>query len=88
MSDAESLMFTFLSFADHGDHIMLLFKHGKTALHHACKSNGPAELVKLLIEQGCDVMAKDNVSNDVMCAYMSYMISMMRSYVRMIYKLI
>ena len=62
----------------------VLFKHGMTALHNVCKSKGPAELVKLLIELGCDVMAKDNVSNDVMCAYMSYMISMMRSYVQMI----
>ena len=48
---------------------MLLFKLGKTALHHACWS-GSADVVKLVIERGCDVMARDEVSNDVMCAYM------------------
>ena len=52
---------------------MLLFKLGVTALHHACRS-GSADLVKLLIERGCDMMARDEVSNDVMCIYMSYMI--------------
>ena len=67
---AESYMFTFLSSADHGDHIMFFFKYCTTALHYACQSGCPAELVKLLIEQGCDVMARDNVSNDVMCEYM------------------
>ena len=50
--------------------IMLLFKHGMTALHHACQSGRAADLVKLLIERGGDVMARDEVSNDVMCAYM------------------
>ena len=39
-----------------------------TALHHACQSRGAAELVKLLIERGGDVMARDKVSNDVICA--------------------
>ena len=53
--------------------IMLLFKHGSTALHHACWSCN-AKLVKLLIESGGDVMARDEVSNDVMCAYIYYMI--------------
>ena len=53
---------------------MLLFKKGETALHHACQAGRSADLVKLLIERGGDVNARDEVSNDVMCIYMSYMI--------------
>ena len=40
-----------------------------TALHHACRS-GSTDLVKLLIERGMSLMDTDDVSNDVMCAYM------------------
>ena len=50
--------------------IMLLFKLGMPALHHACMSGRAADLVKLLIERGGDVNARDLVSNDVMCAHM------------------
>ena len=48
--------------------IMNFICHNKqdvmTALHYACKS-GSAKLVKLLTDRGSDVMARDNVSNDV-----------------------
>ena len=49
---------------------MLLFKHGMTALHYACRYDRTAYVIELLIDGGSDVRARDNVSNDVMCAYM------------------
>ena len=76
--DTESDNFTVSPSADHDHHIMLLFKQGMTAFHYACLSDS-VELVKQLIESGGDVMARDEVSNDVMCAYTYYMICVMWS---------
>ena len=58
-----------------------------TALHHACRS-GSTDLVKLLIERGMSLMDRDDVSNDVICACMLYMMRMMRTYVPVIQNLI
>ena len=67
--DTESHKLNVSPSPDHDHHIMLLFKLGKTALHHACLS-GSTDVAKLVIERGCDVMARDEVSNDVVCAHM------------------
>ena len=71
--DTESYKLTVSPSADYDHHIMLLFKGGNTALHHACEA-GEVEVVKLLIESGVDVTAMDKVSNDVKCAYIYNMI--------------
>ncbi len=45
-----------------------VLKYEKTALHYACRSSAPecrgghSEVVKLLLEKGCDPTLKDKVS--------------------------
>ena len=80
--DTESYKLPVSPSPDHDHHIMLLFKSGNTALEPACIAEG-VEVVKLLIESGFDVTASDKVSNDVMCAYIYNMISVMWSCVPM-----
>ena len=80
-------MFTYVSSACNDNHIISYQQHNMTAVHHACKF-GHTEVVKLLLERSCDVMVRDNVSDDVICACKLYMMRMMRTYVPVIQNLI
>ena len=85
--DIHYVVFTYVSSAYNDNHIISYQQHNMTPFHHACKS-GHTKLVKLLLERSCDVMVRDNVSNDVICACMLYMMRMMRTYVPVIQNLI
>ena len=42
------------------------YRHGRTALHFACRSNQPAEWVKRLIDSGADPRSTDNYGNTLL----------------------